>query len=85
MVRKMTNRFNMDNEIHRMAVEILLSRNRMKYKALEDYMVPAVLSFANQKESGEILRLSEQDKRQIIAEIVRELDRKYRLPQEPGI
>ena len=85
MVKKMMIRFNMEDEQHRLAYEILVGRNRCRYKALADYVVPAVIEYAKHAEEKKSLLLSEQDKEQMVKEILRELERKNQLPHEPGI
>ena len=85
MVKKMMIRFNMEDEQHRLAYEILVGRNRCRYKALADYVVPSVIEYAKNAKEQKSLLLSEQDKEQMVKEILRELERKNQLSHEPGI
>lgn len=85
MVKKMMIRFNLEDEQHRLAYEILVGRNRCRYKALADYVVPSVIEYAKHAEEKKSLLLSEQDKEQMVKEILRELERKNQLSHEPGI
>lgn len=85
MVKKMLVRFNLDDEQHRKAVEILTIRSRVKYRSLADYIVPAVLEYASKNESESSVQISEQTKSAVIAEIIRELEKRNYKLSEPGI
>lgn len=85
MIKKVTIRFNLDDEQHRSAYEILAERNRCRYKSFADYVVPAVIQFADQAEDRKSAVLSELDRQLVIKEILNELDEKSRQMHEPGI
>ena len=85
MIKKMTIRFNLEDEQHRRAVEILAVRNRSRYRSMADYIVPALIEYADQNEQVRTWQLSGKDMKQIVKEILFELERRNDPPQEPGI
>lgn len=85
MIKKMTIRFNLEDEQHRRAVEILAVRNRSIYRSMADYIVPAVIEYADQNEQIRTRQLSGQDMKQMVREILLELEGRNDPPQEPGI
>lgn len=85
MIKKMTIRFNLEDEQHLRAVEILAVRNRSRYRSMADYIVPAVIEYADQNEQIRTRQLSGQDMKQMVREILLELEGRNDPPQEPGI
>lgn len=85
MIKKMTIRFNLEDEQQRRAVEILALRNRNRYRSMADYIVPAVIEYADQNEQVRTRQLSGQDVKLMVREILLELEGRNDPPQEPGI
>lgn len=85
MIKKMTIRLELEDEQHRTAYEILMARNRHKYRAFADYIVPAVIDFNEREEKNNRMKFTENEKQQIIAEILQELNARQKEKQEPAV
>lgn len=85
MIKKVTIRFELDQPEQREAYEILVGRNRHRYRAYVDYIVPAVIAYARQKKEKENVALTEQERALIVNEILQTLQKQDKVYQEPGI
>lgn len=85
MIKKITIRVDMDDEQHRQAMEILKGRNKSKHKSMTEYIVSAIIEFEKLSGKTQPMQLSEQDKQQIIKEVLQGLDEKRGMWREPGI
>lgn len=85
MIKKATIRFDLNQPEQREAYEILAGRNCYRYSTYADYIAPAVIAFAHQEESAKKLGLTEQDRKEIVNEILQTLQKQDKASQEPGI
>lgn len=81
MIKKMTFRFDMENEKHRLAYEKIAGRDKNRYKYMVDYVCEAAISMSD----GQMLLIDEKKLRQIVREMVDDCMEKKNSKFEPGL